>query len=128
MHLKACIITVKRGDNMNKEFKKRMNWIEMKDEMLEIAGMKNVFVDADYFPQGYSIIIYNNDTSSFDDVAEAIQHICGAEYKSAYLMTESVDEYGYEVVHHSNDNTCLDIMVRQFNARGIQSELFYQEI
>ena len=96
--------------------------------MLEIAGMKNVFVDADYFPQGYSIIIYNNDTSSFDDVAEAIQHICGAEYKSAYLMTESVDEYGYEVVHHSNDNTCLDIMVRQFNARGIQSELFYQEI
>ena len=70
----------------------------------------------------WMVVIYNNETTSFDDVIAILMRSTGCTMQEAYIETWEAHTYGKAAVHFSDQDEC-EIVAAMIGSIGVRTQV-----
>jgi ATP-dependent Clp protease adaptor protein ClpS len=70
----------------------------------------------------WKVVIFNNDTNSFDDVIGILIQATGCDLQEAMIETWEADTYGHADVHFANQDECRGA-AKVISSIGVKTEV-----
>jgi len=79
-------------------------------------------INLDSLTQKYAVEAFNNDVSTFEDVAHVLTSACGYDKQTAIMYTKRIHREGKAVCYWNNKEKC-ETVISAFAKIGVKAEL-----